>query len=608
MPIIRLPKDAINRIAAGEVVERPASVAKELIENALDAGALSIAVRAEAGGMSLLVVEDDGAGIPLAELPLAVERHATSKLVPGRDGSLDLLNIQTMGFRGEALPSIGSIARLSISTRTNGSSEAWKLTVDGGVTHGPNPISWGRLGSGTIVEVSDLFYATPARLKFMKGERSEAMAITEAVKRLAMARPDVAFSLQHDGRSVLRYRIGTGDMESQRLQRLTDVLGESFGSNAFPLESVRDGIRLSGFAGLPTASRGNAMHQFMFVNSRPVRDRLLVGAIRGAYQDVLARDRHPVLALFLEIDPQFVDANVHPAKTEVRFRDPAGIRGLIVGALRHGLAASGVRASTTVNFAALGAFQQSSLPAYSGQSGWKAPAYASHEPTALFKVSDNYGGLISPEPSARAESPDAIAERAPHSEFPLGAAIAQLHGTYIVSQTNDGIILVDQHAAHERLVMEKMKAAMVDGNTIRQPLLVPDVVDMEPLEAERLIARSDELAKLGLVIEPFGEGAVAVMETPTILGKINARALLSDLVDDLAALDGPFALSEKLDHVCATMACHGSVRAGRMLGVDEMNALLRQMEQTPRSGTCNHGRPTWIKLSLLDVERLFGRK
>jgi DNA mismatch repair protein MutL len=608
MPIIRLPKDAVNRIAAGEVVERPASVAKELIENALDAGAWSISVSAEAGGISRLVVEDDGGGIPLGELPLAVERHATSKLVPGRDGSLDLLNIQTMGFRGEALPSIGSIARLSIATRAHDSSEAWKLSIDGVVAHGPNPIAWGKLGSGTIVEVSDLFYATPARLKFMKGERSEAMAITEVVKRLAMARPDVAFSLQHDGRTVLRYRVGSGDGESQRLQRLTDVLGESFGSNAFPLESIRDGVRLSGFAGLPTASRGNAMHQFLFVNNRPVRDRLLVGAIRGAYQDVLARDRHPVLALFLDLDPQLVDANVHPAKTEVRFRDPAGVRGLIVGALRHGLAASGVRASTTVNLAALGAFQHSSLPSYSGHSSWRAPAYAVLQPSAVFNVSESFGELLSPEPSARAEIPIATAQIAPTPDFPLGAAIAQLHGTYIVSQTDDGIILVDQHAAHERLVMERMKAAMVEGRTIRQPLLVPEIVDLEPAEAERLVARSEELAQLGLVIDPFGEGAVAVMETPAILGKVNARALLTDLVDDLAALDGPFALSEKLDHVCATMACHGSVRAGRMLGIDEMNALLRQMEQTPRSGTCNHGRPTWIKLSLLDVERLFGRK
>lgn len=605
MPIARLPPDAVNQIAAGEVVERPAAAVKELVENSLDAGARAIRVTAEGGGLTRLLIEDDGCGIARAELPLAVERHATSKLAPGADGALDLLNIATMGFRGEALPSIGAVARLSITSRAQGAADAARILVEGGLVSGPMPAAWGGAGAGARVEVRDLFYATPARLKFMKGERSEALAISDVVKRLAMARCDVGFTLEQDGRVQLRLPAETAD-EAGRLRRLGAVLGREFQDNALAIETARDGVQLSGFAGLPTASRGDARFQFLFVNGRPVKDRLLQGAARAAYQDVLARDRHPALALFLELEPALVDVNVHPAKTEVRFRDAALVRGLIIGALRHVLAAAGARGATTVTGAALGAAQ-----AGGGFGGWR-PSSASFDRRPLTgefaPLAQSFHGVMEAAPAA-VSTVHAPATHAPEPElYPLGAARAQLHGTYIVAQTADGMVIVDQHAAHERLTLERMKAMLAGGGVARQPLLIPDIVELDPDDGARLLARAEELSALGLVVEPFGPGAVAVSETPAILGQVDAGRLVRDLCDDLAAFDEGLSLKERLDGVLSTMACHGSVRAGRRLSPDEMNALLRQMEATPRSGQCNHGRPTFVELKLADIEKLFGRR
>lgn len=595
MPIRRLPPDAVNRIAAGEVIERPAAAVKELVENALDAGARTVRIETELGGLGRILIEDDGSGIPKDELALAVERHATSKLTPSDDGGLDLLDIRTMGFRGEALPSIGSVARLSIASRARGAGEAWRLDVEGGVLDGPKPAALGLAGSGTRVEVRDLFYATPARLKFMKGERAEALAISDAVRRLAMARPDVGFTLIQDGRSALRTLPEAGP--EPRRTRIAALLGAQVAADALTIAAERDGVRLGGLAGLPTASRGDARHQYLFVNGRPVRDRLLQAAARAAYQDVLARDRHPVLALFLDLDPQLVDVNVHPAKTEVRFRDAANVRGLIIGALRHALGAVGVQAAGGLT---LGALALARPAAGASPAPWRPTGGWSAAPTPVMRALA--------EPSARYEPAPANDAPAPEpSAHPLGAARAQLHGTYIVAETADGIVIVDQHAAHERLVLERMKAAIDGGTLARQPLLIPDIVELDPDDAERLLARADELAGLGLVIEPFGRGAVAVTETPALLGKVNAAGLLRDLADDLAGTDEALTLQTRIDDVLSSMACHGSVRAGRRLAAEEMNALLREMEATPRSGQCNHGRPTFVSLSLGDIERLFGR-
>lgn len=606
MPIARLPPDAVNQIAAGEVVERPAAAVKELVENSLDAGASAIRITAEGGGLTRLLIEDDGCGIPRAELPLAVERHATSKLAPGADGALDLLNIATMGFRGEALPSIGAVARLSIASRAAGAPDAARILVEGGVVTGPMPVSWGGAGAGARVEVRDLFFATPARLKFMKGERAEALAISDVIKRLAMARCDVAFTLEQDGRAQLRLPAEAADEEG-RLARLGAVLGREFQDNALLIQTAREGVRLSGYAGLPTASRGDARFQFLFVNGRPVKDRLLQGAARAAYQDVLARDRHPALALFLELDPALVDVNVHPAKTEVRFRDAALVRGLIIGALRHALGSAGVRPATTVTGAALGALGA----APSGAGGWRPakPGFDRRGVTGEFApLAQSFHGVMEAAPAAVSSAP-AVAAPAPEPElYPLGAARAQLHGTYIVAQTADGMVIVDQHAAHERLTLERMKTMLAGGGVARQPLLIPDIVELDPDDGARLLARAEELAALGLVVEPFGPGAVAVSETPALLGQVDAGRLVRDLCDDLAAFDEGLSLQERLDEVLSTMACHGSVRAGRRLSPDEMNALLRQMEATPRSGQCNHGRPTFVELKLADIERLFGRR
>ncbi|WP_201462561.1 DNA mismatch repair endonuclease MutL [Brevundimonas aurantiaca] len=629
MPIRRLSPETVNRIAAGEVVERPASAIKELVENALDAGSRNIEIQADGGGLSRILIADDGKGIPKEELPLAVERHATSKLEPDDAGDVDLLRIHTLGFRGEALPSIGSVARLSITTRARSDSgdatEAWVIQVEGGATRPwPRPFPGPH---GARVEVRDLFYATPARLKFMKSERAEAMAISEEIKRQAMAHEAVAFTLSLDGKVALRLPAEHPGDEG-RLKRLSALLGRDFEANALLIDQERDGVRLSGYAGLPTYSRGNAAHQYLFVNGRPVKDRLLQGALRGAYADFLARDRHPAAALFLDIDPLYVDVNVHPAKAEVRFRDPALVRGLIVGALRHALHAAGHRASTTVAADALSGFRPhtgvtqsgewraASGEGWSGWTGWSQPAAAAqvlpglHERSA--RVEPGWDGASYGELATRhsplATAPQPLAPPPSDIDLPLGAARAQLHANYIVAQTRDGLVIVDQHAAHERLVYERMKAQMAQGSVTRQALLTPEVVELDPAEAERVAGRAEELAEMGLIVEAFGAGAVLVRETPALLGDTDVQGLIRDIADDLAEHGAALTLKERMAEVCGTMACHGSVRSGRILTAPEMNALLRQMEATPHSGQCNHGRPTYVELKLHDLEKLFGRR
>jgi DNA mismatch repair protein MutL len=600
--IRRLPPELVSRIAAGEVVERPASAVKELVENAIDAGATHVEIQADGGGLARILVADDGRGLGPGELPLAVERHATSKLAPDAGGEFDLLRISTLGFRGEALPSIGSVARLALTGRRPGET-AHAISVEGGAVGAVAPAAFAG-AHGARVEVRDLFYATPARLKFMKSERAEALAIAEEVKRQAMAHPSVAVSLDLDGRRAQRLPGETAD-EAGRLARLAAILGEEFADNSLAIDQTRDGVRLYGHAGLPTFNRGNAGHQYLFVNDRPVRDRLLQGALRAAYADFLARDRHPIAALYLELDPSLVDVNVHPAKAEVRFRDPALVRGLIVGGLRHGLAGAGHRASTTVAAEALAGFRPGyapTAPSAPGFSVWREGGWpqAPLESAALAGVA---------EVSARFETIPGPSELGSDAvDFPLGAARAQLHETYIVAQTREGIVIVDQHAAHERLVYERMKEGMAAGGVARQALLIPEVVELDPAEAERVAGRADELADLGLVLEAFGPGAVLVRETPAALGEADAVGLVRDIADDLAENGSALALKERLEAVASTMACHGSVRAGRRLTAPEMNALLRQMEATPHSGQCNHGRPTYVELKLADIERLFGRR
>ncbi|MEL6861582.1 MAG: DNA mismatch repair endonuclease MutL [Pseudomonadota bacterium] len=615
-PVIRqLPPDAINRIAAGEVVERPAAAIKELVENALDAGAHAIKVTIEGGGLKRLIVEDDGCGMSGEDMLLALERHATSKLRPGADGRIDLLNIHTMGFRGEALPSIGSVSRMTLTSRAAGE-EAAELYVEAGRIEGPKPAAFSGTGlTGTRIEVRDIFHATPARLKFMKSERSETLAVTDTLKRLAMARADVAFQLESNGRSIFRYAAHP-DTAAGRLERLGAIMGRDFRENALEIDADREGVRLSGFAGLPTLNRGNAQRQYLFVNGRPVKDRMLNGVIRAAYQDFLARDRHPMAALFVDLDPEYVDVNVHPAKTEVRFRDAGNVRGLIIGALRHALAAAGHRASTTVASAALGKAQAEPVQAdvFRPSTLW-ADRSPSPQPAAPYTPPTSTPSLgapvQAPPPSAYEGGLSARVEAvpaAPETDYPLGVARAQLHETYVVAQTEDGIVIVDQHAAHERLVYEDMKRQMAEGGVKRQALLIPDIVELAEDEAGRVLERSEELAQLGLEIEPFGKGAICVRATPALFGEMDVAGLIQDLADDLAEYDAGLALKERFEEVMGNMACRGSVRAGRRLNADEMNALLRQMEETPHSGQCNHGRPTYVELKLADIERLFGRR
>ncbi|MEN0652794.1 MULTISPECIES: DNA mismatch repair endonuclease MutL [Hyphobacterium] len=604
--IRRLSPGTVNRIAAGEVIERPAAAVKELVENALDAGARRVIVTAEGGGLNRLVVDDDGRGMDAETLALAVERHATSKLPVDAAGEDDLLHITTMGFRGEALPSIGSISRLTITSQAEGEGDAWTIAVEGGETSQVRPAP--PLGRpGTRIEARDLFYATPARLKFMKTERAEDNAIADMMKRIALSRPDVAFQLMLDGRSRLNLAAEAGEEALARKARMAAILGRDFGDNALEIDQEREGVRVSGFASLPTFNRGSVMHQYLFVNGRPVRDKLLNGAVRGAYQDFLARDRHPVVALFVDLEGGQVDVNVHPAKAEVRFRDAGLVRGLIVGALRHALAGAGHRASTTVSGFALGAARpqgsQPMPPNYRPMQSWGALP-RSQFAEAASSLLGGHSARVEPDwqPGPEAEF------AAPEPDRPLGVARAQLHETYVVAQTGDGIVIVDQHAAHERLVYEKMKAAMADRGVPKQSLLVPEIVELDEADLKRVLERAGELAELGLAVEPFGPGALAVREVPALLGKLDVQGLIRDLADELAEYDAALSLKEKLEEVVGTMACHGSVRSGRRLTGEEMNALLREMEATPHSGQCNHGRPTYVELKLKDIERLFGRR
>jgi DNA mismatch repair protein MutL len=603
MPVRQLSEGIVNRIAAGEVVERPASVVKELVENALDAGATRIEVVTDGGGRRLIRVTDDGGGMTRADLALSVERHATSKLPDD-----DLLDIRTLGFRGEALPSIGAAARLAITTRHAGEPHAWAITVDGGDKSEVKPAA---LGEGTRVEVRDLFYATPARLKFLKSDRSEAEAIREVVRRLAMSRPDVAFTLAGEERAPVTWAAALPGPPG-RLARLADILGAEFRANAVELRGGREGLAIDGFAALPTLTRANSLGQYLFVNGRPVRDRLLIGVVRAAYADYLPRDRHPIVALFVTLDPREVDVNVHPAKAEVRFRDPGLVRSLLIRALQEALAREGRRAATTGGSDTIAALRPDTLP----RQGWdwrRSPArpdmrgFATRGNTALgfAEAAQSAFDVGAPSADARVE----VTEPAPELlDRPLGAARAQVHETYIVAQTRDGLVIVDQHAAHERIVYERLKAALDRSGVARQILLIPEIVELDEADVERLVARADELARYGLAIEPFGPGAVAVRETPALLGEIDAQALLHDLAEHMAEWDEALPLERRLLHVAATMACYGSVRAGRRLKPEEMNALLREMETTPNSGQCNHGRPTYVELKLTDIERLFGRR
>ncbi|TCO69616.1 DNA mismatch repair endonuclease MutL [Rhodovulum euryhalinum] len=599
LPRIRqLDEAAINRIAAGEVVERPASAVKELVENALDAGARRIDVAIAHGGKTLIRVADDGHGIAAEDLPLALARHATSKI----DGT-DLLNIASFGFRGEALPSLGAVGRLAITSRAPGA-EAAQIEVSGGRM---GPVTPAALTRGTVVDLRDLFFATPARLKFLRTDRAESQAIGDVVRRLAMAEPFVAFTLRDvseggEGRVTFRADAETGDLFDALRGRLARVLGADFAENALRIDAEREGVALVGYAALPTYSRGAAVAQYLFVNGRPVRDKLLIGALRAAYADFLSRDRHPAAALFVECDPTFVDVNVHPAKAEVRFREPGVVRGLIVSALRHALAEAGHRASTTVAGETLGAMRPEPTAPRLYQMDRPGPRVlaVAHRAQAPAPLAPGFA-----DPSARFEA----AESAPGAEsLPLGAARAQIHENYILAQTETGMVIVDQHAAHERLVYEKLKRQMADTGVAAQALLIPEIVDLSEDDLARLMEHAGTLARLGLTVEPFGPGAVAVRETPALLGEVNAGALIRDILDDLADLGDSQTLQARIEAILSRVACHGSIRSGRRMRVDEMNALLREMEATPHSGQCNHGRPTYVELRLSDIERLFGRR
>ena len=608
MTIRRLPDSLVSRIAAGEVLERPGAAVKELVENAIDARARRIDVTVTGGGRTGIVVVDDGIGMTPEELRLAVERHATSKLA-----SDDLLDIATLGFRGEALPSIGAVGRLSLTSRPRDAESAWTLSVEGGAA---GPVEPAAHPPGTRIEVRDLFYATPARLKFLKTERTEFGHAVDAVKRLALAHPEIAFSIGDGAREAVRTAAHQKDLFAARLDRLGEIVGRDFVENAVPVRAERGGVALSGYAGLPTLNRGNALMNFLFVNGRPVRDKLFGGAVRAAYQDFLARDRHPVVALFLELSARDVDVNVHPTKAEVRFRDSGLVRGLIVSALKHALAEAGHRASTTVGQAALGAAAARFGTPRDGP--FAAPDARHHAPrygtgfeqsaAAAFQGPLETGAGAAFAPSAPPGAAEPAAEVDPRHDYPLGAARGQVHATYILSQTGDGIVIVDQHAAHERLVYERIKKELSNAGVARQMLLLPEVVELPDDDVALLGSRAGEISELGLSVEPFGSDAVVVRETPAVLGEVDAASLVRDLVDGLRDIDDTLALRERLADVCGTMACHGSVRAGRRLSVEEMNALLREMEATPHSGQCNHGRPTYIELKLSDIERLFGRR
>ena len=597
MSIRRLPEHLVNRIAAGEVVERPASALKELVENAIDAGATRIAIRLGGGGTDLVEVTDDGCGMTPSDMALALERHATSKLP---DEFIE--NVATLGFRGEALPSIASVARMTLESRPRGS-EGWARVVDNGVLVSEGPAA---IPPGTRVRVEALFERVPARRKFLRSPRSEFAACIDVVKRLAMARPDIGFSVEHDGRRS--FGVTGGESLPDRVAALTD---RGLIDNGVGVDFVREGIGLGGIAGLPTFNRGVADHQYLFVNGRPVKDRLLIGAIRGAYAEMMPRDRHAVVALFLDVPPDAVDVNVHPAKTEVRFRDPALVRGLIVSGLRRALDEAGHRSQHAPK-EAMAAWSSEPLEAATpspspalwgegrGEREWETPR--STNPYAL----NDRRTFFTPPPQARAEPAYALPPET--TDYPLGVARGQVAKTYIVAESPDGLILVDQHAAHERLVLERMRKAMANGGVASQALLLPEVIELDEPACDRLEARAAELSEFGLDLDRFGPRAMLVRGVPAMLGQSDVIGLVTDLADELAAFDEALSLKERLDHVAATMACHGSVRAGRVLSVAEMNALLREMEVTPHSGQCNHGRPTWVKLAHGDIEKLFGRR
>lgn len=601
-PVIRqLDETIANRIAAGEVVERPASAVKELVENALDAGAARIDIAIEEGGKRLIRVADDGCGMTPEDLPLALSRHATSKI----DGT-DLLAINSFGFRGEALPSLGAVGRLTITSRTDDEDGA-AVSVAAGKAEPVRPAAGNR---GTVVELRDLFFATPARLKFMRSERAEAQAVADIVRRLAMAEPYVGFTLTSDGKQIFRADAEQGELFGALQTRLSRVMGREFIDNSIPIDAERDGLTLTGFAALPTYSRGAAVAQHIYVNGRPVRDKLLAGALKAGYMDVLASGRYPAAVLYLTCDPQLVDVNVHPAKAEVRFRDPSSARGLVVSALRHGLANAGHRASSTVGDATLAAFRRED-----------AAADLTAPPPRNYQMDYRPSGgairasldLQAPEPTPEAGFAEGPSARFEHvesgpTESPLGAARAQIHENYIIAQSDDGLVIVDQHAAHERLVYERLKAQAEASGIASQALLIPEIIELSEEEANRILSISDELAGLGLVVEGFGGGAVVVREAPAMLKKLDAKALIRDILDDLSDQGASDRLRARIDAVLSSMACHGSVRSGRRMNAEEMNALLREMERTPKSGQCNHGRPTWVKLQLSDIERLFGRR
>lgn len=608
--IRQLPPVLVNRIAAGEVIERPAAAVKELVENAIDAGATRIEVTLANGGRTLIAVDDDGCGMDPAEMVLALRRHATSKLPDD-----DLVRIQFLGFRGEALPSIAAVSRLTLTSRPREAEHAWQIQVEAGEVAPARPVAF---GNGTRIEVRDLFFATPARLNFLKSERTERDVALAVVKSLAMANPQISFGFRDDDKNLLQLNRQPGLLSPRddRLPRLAAVLGQEFGDNALRIEAIRETAALTGYIGLPTFHRRSADMQYLYVNGRMVRDPLLKGALRGAYMDVLSHDRHPAAVLFLELPPEMVDVNVHPAKTEVRFREPQLVRGLIVGTIKNALSEAGHRTASSVASQTLQKFSAPSdnfgrsrytpPPPISPQLAessylWQAPPAPSGSPQGQFDV-----GQLPPQ--GRVETTEISNSTPPKVDYPLGAARGQLHETYIVAQTNDGLILVDQHAAHERLMLEKIKRAMLDQAVARQLLLLPEIVELEVEAATRLLEKQEELAQLGLVLEAFGVGALVVREVPAILGDVDIKSLLTDLASDLAEWGQAVVLSEKIDHVCATMACHGSIRAGRRLTLDEMNHLLREMENTPRSGQCAHGRPTYVELKLNDIERLFGRR
>ncbi len=595
MRIRYLPETLINQIAAGEVIERPAAAVKELVENSIDAGARKIGIDIRAGGKSLIVVTDDGGGMSHEELEAAIDRHATSKLPDA-----DLLNIKHMGFRGEALPSIAAVSRLKISTARNG--ESWEISVAGGKKSAAQPCGH---PVGTKIEVRDLFYATPARLKFMKSERAEYLAVKDTILRLAMAFPAVAFRLTSDDKEALNFPAGQSTSE-----RLSNILGRDFGANNMEINAERDRLKLTGLAGLPTLHRATAQNQYLFVNGRPVRDKLLHGCVRAAYADVMARDRHAVLALFLTLDSSEVDVNVHPAKTEVRFRDAGNVRGLIISALKHALLEGGFRSSSSVSVQALGKLQAAnsmgpSLPYHRGAPA--VPSYYAHGnlAEAMPMPFEHRAAQMDTMPSARAEAPPEPALE----QYPLGAARAQIHENYIIAQSESGLVIVDQHAAHERLVYERFKEQAAQGGVERQGFLTPEIVEMSEENSEALLSRRDDLMKWGLEIDAFGNGAIAVQAIPALLsGRADVRRMLHDLADEINDSDNSGGIEQRMNAILSTMACHGSIRSGRRMNADEMNALLRQMEKTPLSGQCNHGRPTSIELSLKDIEKLFGRR